>query len=382
MADLTAVIPDQLAVGQPIPFNVFDFHHRLLLQRGYIISSQAQLERLLDRGIFYEKEILELSKAPAGTEAVSAYLGIRALRYDFESIFDREIPDYSVAIPNIAERIQKLCELDSAAAIASIQHQMIGKYSLRHAFNTAVMTEILLKRLGRSPTLRSDAASGALTMNIGMLELQDILYNQKTSLTIEQKHAILAHSEKGARILRERNVLNPNWLKVVEHHHEMIDGTGYPKRLRKEDLSIESQTVSLADRYCSMISERAYRPARLPTDAAKDLLKLQSATIAPELADAFLKEVGIYPPGTAVLLSNGEMAVVIRRLLTPNQPLVRSLQMPNGIRYSNPPKRLTSKSSYAIKEVLCTDIIRYFDLAMLWPPRRLGDTIDIDECAA
>lgn len=145
-----------------------------------------------------------------------------------------------------------------------------------------------------------------------------------------------------------------------------MDGSGYPKRLNMDDLTMHSQAVSLADRYCAMVTERAYRPGVLPDIAARTLLVPESAKTGPELTETFIKVVGHVPPGSVVKLVNGDAALVVRRLLKPAQPLVRSLRSANGVRYSNPPKRATSHPSHAIKEVLDTSIAQDHDVDGFW----------------
>lgn len=364
-----------VTVGEPLPFDLFDEHRRLLLKFGYVIESQDQLDRLIKRGVFFDREIEEPPQQQPAAEKVSVYLRAGELACAFETLFDQEHPDYGKAL-DIAERIQQLCELDSDAAIASILLHKTSRYSLLHSFHTAVMSEMLLRRMERPVEVRRYAVAGALTMNICMLELQDALYRQNAPLTLEQKRTVVAHPKAGGDALRAHGIDHPVWLDVVEHHHEMIDGSGYAKRLLGDDLSIESQGVSLADRYCAMVSEREYRAGLLPPLAAKDLLKRQAATIAPALAAAFIKEVGLYPPGTVVSLANGEVAIVVKRLLNPEQPMVRSLRSPRGIRYDDPPKRVANDHVYAIKEALGTDMAKDFDLSMLWPPAQRDEMTD------
>lgn len=354
-------------LGQPLDFDVIDEQERILLIKGYVIRSEEQLDRLIMRGVFFKKIIDETVQLPQEDNNISVFLQIGELANRFDTLIDKAAMDCGEVL-DIAGRIQELCESDSDAALANIQLQKAGRYSLRHSFHAAVLTEILLARLECPAAVRRHAVAGALTMNIGMLELQDVFYHQDAPLTSEQKRCVIVHPQMATKALREQGIDHPVWLDVVEHHHEMIDGSGYSKRLLKCDLSIESQTVSLADRYCAMVSKREYRAGLLPSMAAKDLLVRQSATIEPALAAAFLKEVGLYPPGTVVALVNSEVGVVVRRLLNPAQPVVRGLRSASGIRYAELPKRLTSKANYAIKEALSAEMAKDFDLSALWDP--------------
>lgn len=367
---MTKVRLDQghVTLGQALPFDLCNERGIILLKYGYVIQSKSQLDRLIEQGTYFEDINDEISKKHQPiAEKVSIFLRVGELAGEFITLFDKQPPDYSGAL-GIAERIQELCGLDRDAALANIQLLQNGKYSLRHSFEAALLTEILLRHLDRPVEARRYAIAGALTMNIGMLELQDALYSQKMELTLEQKRTMISHPQKAADVLRNAGVDHSAWLEVVAHHHEMIDGSGYPRKLHKNELSIESQVVSLADRYCAMISKREYRAGLLPNVAAGDLMNRQAATIDPVIATAFAKEVGAYPPGTFVSLANGEMGVVVNRLTNASYPLVRSLRSSGGIRYPEPPKRNTREQAFAIKEALGADAAKDFDLANLWSP--------------
>lgn len=360
-----------LSPGQVLAFDLLDEQGRTLLSNGYVLQNQAQIDRLVERGVFFDR-IEDESIVCRQAERVSIYLRISQIADDYIAATGGDTPDPQ-RIMAIAAELQATCELDSNPALAAILLRKTSRYSLRHAFGAAVLAEVLLREMGRTPTQRQSAVAGTLTMNLAMLELQDTLYHQQSPLTTEQKRGIIEHPGASARMLRSIGVGDPLWLDVVEHHHEMLNGTGYAKKLTGSALSLEAQAVSLADRYCAMVSERSYRPATLPAVAAKDLLTRQGGTIDPALAAVFMREVGIYPPGSVVALANGEVAVVIKRTLNPAQPVVRSLRAPSGVRHAQPPKRLTSKSAYAIRSALDTELARDFDLVALWPPAHLDN---------
>lgn len=368
-------------LGEPLQFDLVDERGRTWLKYGYVIQSEGQLDRLIDRGVFFEEMIDESQRQQREKENVSVFLGIGELAGEFQQLFDHGRFSYGEVL-RVAELIQELCELDGDAALANIQLYRSGRYSLRHSFHTALLAEMLLRHLDRPREVRCHALAGALTMNIGMLELQDLLYQQNVPLTLEQKRDVIAHPQMAVESLRRQGVDHPVWIEVVEHHHEMIDGSGYPKRPPMNVLSVESQAVSMADRFCAMVSERKHRSGTLSSMAAQNLLGRQAATIAPVLANAFKKEVGSYPPGTMVALANGEVAMVIRRLLNPEQPLVRSLRSPSGIRYAAPPKRVAGGPVFAIKEAVDAQVIKDCDWASLWPRVELEESKDGEAGAA
>lgn len=361
-----------LVVGRALSFDILDAHGRTLLSLGYVIPNQAQLERIVDRGAFVEIFEDESAAAAHVPEKLSPFRLVADVADSYATLFEGGFDELAcAAIPGIVDQIQACCERDADAALGVVLLHRGERYSLRHAFGAAVFAELLLRQLEATAEARHHALAGALTMNIGMQDLQDALYHQETPLTPEQKLGIVQHPRGGRALLERMGVTHPVWLDVVENHHEMIDGSGYAARKRGGQLCLQAQVVSLADRYCAMVSERAYRAGTLPSVAAKDLLSRQAATIDPAVAAAFLKVVGVYPPGTVVLLANGEVGVVVRRTLHPAQPVVRAIRARSGVRHDVPPKRLTSRPAYEIKEALGLELARDTDPALLWPPAQI-----------
>lgn len=365
-----------LKPGKPLPFDLVDEDGRVLLSYGYTVQSDAQIERLVMRGVYFDL-IEDETEESRHTERVSVYQRVVEAIGAFDALFAKGTGalDYK-GIEDIARDIQELCALDPHPALASILLYRTSRYSRRHAFGTAVLTEVLLNRLSCPAERRRAAVAGALTMNVAMMDLQDALYSQNSPLTAEQKRDIVTHPLSTAQMLKAGGVDQEIWLDVAEHHHEMLDGSGYAKRLSGPALSIEAQVVSLADRYCAMVSERSYRAGTLPNLAVKELMSKQAATVDAAVLSAFSSEMGVYPPGTVLSLANGELAVVVKRTLNAAQPVVRALRAPSGVRHAEPPKRLTSKTAYAIREVLDSAQAQGFDHAALWPHAFLEEDED------
>ncbi|MBI5862023.1 MAG: hypothetical protein HZB64_07580 [Rhodocyclales bacterium] len=358
---------DDVKIGVPLTFKIMNESGRTLLNIGYVISSADQLERLVERGVYFDAFEEGVATSTA-VERVSVYqLGI-AVAEEYEALLAQPIDAAAISrLAGIAEEIERICLLDADAALAMILLHKTPRYSVRHAFAAAILTEVLMRELKQDVADVHRAVKAALCMNLCMLELQDKLYRQEEALTLEQKQAVVLHPQRAVALLSAAGCSDTALLDAVYDHHEMINGSGYARRKKSPDLSLISQVVSLADRYCAVVSERAYRVATPPNIAARELLSRQAATIDPQLSSHFIKVIGVYPPGTVVTLVNGETAVVVRRTLHPLHPVVRSLRSRNGIRYPEPPKRLTSKDSFGIADTASPDHLKGVDLASLWP---------------
>jgi len=401
ISKLARVRADLLQVGTPVPFDVYNSAGRLLLRRGHTVESESQLERLLQSGL-YDPEKADVSARAAESGRVVQEFGRlpSQLARNRVSIFDRmtdaahalddirsvpaPAPGFDAGVRAIVASIRECCALDSDAALAQI---MIGEalgYSLRHSTNVAILSALLLSRLQPDAGRAESAIAAALTMNFPIFNLQDTLYRQQEPLTSEQRSALGLHPVESVKTLRSHGVEDPTWLQAVEQHHEARDGSGYPANLKEPAICREAQIVSLADRYCVLVSQRAYRPALSPRQAIKELHERAANAIEPGLIGALIAAVGLFPPGAYVRLANGETAIVVRRLLDPKHPTVYALHQDTTAPYETPKKRLTGshRDFEIVADVKPAAVRAKIEPAKLWPPSAVGDAETADPSAA
>lgn len=369
----------QIRAGTPLPCDIHDRGGRLMLRAGQVIPVEAQVERLIDQGIYGDIEWDESSPETAHVERVSVYGLLASLRDEAAKISSAALGETGAmpigeAIARLARSLIDACAMDADAALGSLQLQRAPDYSVRQAVNTAIVTELLLAQRNVPPEDHVPAICGALTMNLAMRELQNLLYSQHEPLTDEQKAMVVVHPRLSAEMLKARAVTDSAWLETVMQHHELIDGSGYPGRISGDRLAPSAQVVGLADRYCAMVTERAYRPGTAPNAALREIFLTQGRGVDPILAAQMVKELGIYPPGTLVQLANGETAVVVKRTLNSSQPIVRSILNGAGLRLPAMPKRRTSHPSFAVLEVLPhARMPADLDGAMLWSATAISE---------
>ncbi|HUN91622.1 MAG TPA: HD domain-containing phosphohydrolase [Burkholderiaceae bacterium] len=377
---------DQVRVGAPLMFDVYDEAGRLLLRRGNRIVNGAQLERLVESGVYADAPgatpdagtvdddlvvhfRLRPSPHRAARVSIPVLLGEAAGRLETLLSDVGVTDDFALEIRSLADGIRKCGELDGDAALAHVQLARQARYPIRQALNAALVSAMLFARLNLDPPRASAGIAAALTMNIGMLALQQALYEHRGDITPEDAAAIRSHPRRGADLLRARGVVNDVWLAAVEQHHEARDGSGYPAGLKGDAACREAQVIGLADRYCSMVSERAYRPAFAPAIVLKELHQKHGAAFDPALIGALVTLLGIYPPGTFVKLANGETALVARRLLDVKHPVAYALYLNPRSPYETPRKRLTaSQPQFAIDHVLDRSAVTLpIEPELFWP---------------
>lgn len=375
---------ERFCIGAPLEFDVLDKHGRLLLQRGLILCSERQLDALLERGAYGEIADLEQAdrrkmrdgdsdpdsqaRERRKLQHVSVFGLVDALRTGLESALAEEGAgqvaqgDFQSRVLELAALVARACELDTDTALACILVNKNARYSVRHAVNSAILTEVLLTAANKDAGERASVVAAALTMNLSISNLQDELYERRNMVEAEQQ-AIRAHPVASANMLRERGVSDPVWLDTVVSHHEKLDGSGYPAGLSGAGLSPGTQIVSLADSYCAAVSERAYREGVAADAALKCLHKLYDPALVAQLEQA----IGTYPPGTFVNLENGDIAIALKRTLHSSQPVVRVVFGRAGRPREGYPKRRTGKFPFRVAGAVSPkSYLGEYDLMQLW----------------
>jgi HD-GYP domain-containing protein (c-di-GMP phosphodiesterase class II) len=364
---------DDLQLGKPLPWSVFDGRGRSLMDKGTVIDSPAQLALLAEQAVYRsrgeEKNIPSFLEERDGAPffAIGEMMG--RLNAILHGIADRN-PDSTVQqLGDLYGAIQLICEEEADAALAAIHLEREGKYAVRHLIHTALLVELVAYRLGYSADDRYRIICAALTANTGMLDLQERLL-KKGPVTREERREINRHCEAGVELLQQAGVQDEMWLEIVLQHHERVDGSGYPRGLRGDEIHEGARLIALADIYHAKISDRLYRSAMSPTYALRQVFLGQGKDTDQALVEMFVKELGVFPPGEFVRLSNGEIAVVTHRAENGGAPRVASITSSRGATYPRPLPRESGNAEWAIKEAAERDeSVLLTELLPLWDAR-------------
>jgi HD-GYP domain-containing protein (c-di-GMP phosphodiesterase class II) len=119
------------------------------------------------------------------------------------------------------------------------------------------------------------------------------------------------HVVHSADILKTTEGISDLTILVAAQHHEKMDGSGYPKGLKGEEISPYGRMVAITDVYDAITADRVYHKGMTPTAAIKKLLEWSGAHLDRSLVEHFIRTVGIFPVGSLVLLESGRLGVVI-----------------------------------------------------------------------
>ncbi|MBN6186803.1 HD domain-containing protein [Aneurinibacillus sp. BA2021] len=187
-----------------------------------------------------------------------------------------------------------------------------------HSLNVCIMSAVIGINLGYNVTKLKELALGALLHDIGKVitGADDPLKRY----TQESDH----HAWVGFNVLRKRHELSLASAHVSLQHHEHVDGTGEPRRLKGEEIHEYAKIVAVTNFYDNLISPFTPEPTMLPYQASEYLMGLAGKKFDHNIVIRFLRSIALYPTGSSVQLSTGEIGVVVSQHKgLPSRPVVR-----------------------------------------------------------
>ncbi len=172
------VAPEQLQLGKPLPWNVFDDAGQLLLCKGYVIARESQLQVLMARGLYIHESLLRT--IPPRGNSPSGYDPFRLWEFilDELAVLLRTVriePDFLMQMGSLAHLVQMLAERSPDTALAAMILTEQRRYPIIHSLHTAILCELIARRLGWDEARRTSLCCAAMTMNLAMLDLQQLL---------------------------------------------------------------------------------------------------------------------------------------------------------------------------------------------------------------
>ncbi|MFM4943880.1 HD-GYP domain-containing protein [Aeromonas bivalvium] len=197
-------------------------------------------------------------------------------------------------------------------------------YLMEHSMNVAILLANFGRYLGLARSVLKELTLGGLLHDVGKIMTPNEVLNKPGKLTDEEFAIMREHVVHSHDILIATSGITPTMLEVATNHHERLDGSGYPRRLKGEQLSLYTRMSAIVDVYDAVTADRVYKQGMPPTQAFRILLKGAASHFDEELVTRFIKCMGVYPVGTLVQLSNQRLAIVMQRNeQQPLKPLVK-----------------------------------------------------------
>ena len=188
--------------------------------------------------------------------------------------------------------------------------RVLDDYHYSHAIGCSIWAMSLGRQLGMTRIDIESLGLGGLLLDVGKTKLPEKLLNKKDALTQDEVKTLKDHVKFSMEIVDDDKSINMKVKNMIESHHERIDGSGYPLGLKGDMIPLFGRIAAIVDCYDAITSERVYAEPLSSQEAVKRIYEWRGKEFQTELVEEFIQAIGMFPAGTMVELTNGEVGVV------------------------------------------------------------------------
>ena len=292
---------------------------------GETAVSEAESEAQVDEELSQAAEVQrETAPVPASAEFVRAAKicaqSKRAVTSMFQEARMGKAVD-TIGAQKLVEEITDSVSRNPGALISLARLKTADDYTYMHSVAVCALMIALARQLDLDEELTQRLGIAGLLHDLGKALMPMDVLNKPGKLTDEEFAIIKTHPEEGYKLLLASTGADDIALDVVLHHHEKTDGSGYPKRLKNEEISLHAKMGEVCDVYDAITSNRPYKAGWDPAESLRRMAEWSNGHFDPTVFQAFVKSLGIYPIGSLVKLKSGRLGLVVEQskksLLTP-----------------------------------------------------------------
>ena len=275
----------------------------------------------------------------------------------------------SSAAGQLVQDISDSLARNSSALISLARLKTVDDYTYMHSVAVCAMMIALARQLGLDDASVRAAGEAGLLHDMGKALLPMSVLNKPGKLTAEEFAIVRQHPALGHALLGKSAGVGEITLDVCLHHHEKMDGSGYPKGLPGTEISLFAKMGAVCDVYDAITSNRPYKTGWDPAESMRRMGQWADGHFDPVVFQAFARSLGIYPVGSLVRLTSGLLGVVTQQnASTLTMPVVK-------VFYTTKTREHITPAALDLSERGCRDRIaaredpakwKFTDLDALW----------------
>lgn len=325
--------------------HILDERGRVLLARGVQLTPSL-VKRLWQLGIGSVCVEDEATSDIVPNEFVNSELRQHTLQATYQSLTELATGTFGKVVrpPRLKQRLKPLLMtvIDELKAIEGAGEHLGNVYLsdgelYHHSVNVTFFALSIGLGLNLSEDDLVDLGLGTLLHDVGKLRIPEYVLKKPGRLTPDEFEQVKLHTYYGYELLRDVPDLSSRSTHIALEHHERVDGSGYPRGLRGDEIQLFGRITGPVDVYEALTANRIYRAGYLPHQAYELLLGGGGTQFDPLMVDTFIRMIAIYPVGSTVSLSTGFRAVVVQSPpRSTHRPIVRIIEDEDGRPVPNP----------------------------------------------
>jgi putative nucleotidyltransferase with HDIG domain len=279
-----------------------------------VVNSKAAIKGNKPQGAELERRVTYINKIPMEKEFSNARQCYLFAKRTAKSIMDGIRIGRTLNIHKVRGVVDQVVSsiINNANALTWLTKiKNKDEYTAEHSLNVCILSVAFARHLGLpEEELRRIGLCGLLH-DVGKAKIPDEILNKPGRFTDEEMDIMKLHTVFGRDLLLSVQDVDHATVDVAYMHHERIDELGYPRALKAHQIPYYAKLISVVDTYDAITSSRCYDSGRSSMEALDIIYKNRNRQFDEDLALEFIKFIGIYPPGSIVQMTNGEVGIVL-----------------------------------------------------------------------